>query len=197
MGSSKNSRTQKAFEAHASKALRQLVELDALIEPDADLQPRDRKHANAMQRISLPAMETAIRIAESQKGRFPEFDLGEARDAVSYERVMSAVSQSAKALASRIDTSILKRRHVTASSTLALYAALKGTARLRGDLYTDVAMLGDLVAPHRVRRRKAANPSPAQQQPAAPASVQPAKAGSAPAVAPDAAGSVTPAPVVH
>jgi hypothetical protein len=126
----------------------------------------------------------------------PDFDLGEARDAVAYERVMTAVSESAKALASRLDTSILKRRHKTASSTLALYAALKGSARMRGDLYTEVAELGDLVAPHRVRRRKTANGA-SKQQPAASTSAAPAKKGAAPATAPDAVGSVTPTPIVH
>lgn len=188
MSTQKKNRSLKAFQLHAAKAVRQLARLEQLIAPDADLQPRERHIAHGYQRVPVAAIEKAIQIA-SQQGIFPDFGLAEARDAALYERVMSEVSEAARTLASHIDTSILKRRLKPASDTLALYEALKGTARMRGDLYEHVQAMRALVSPKRKAKAKKAAADAQQPAPA------PAVASNVPAQQPDAAGGEKPAPV--
>jgi hypothetical protein len=113
--------------AQASAALRAL---SAALPLDDALPPRDANASKVSNRVSLEVLEIVASILEAAPDQYPHFDAKGARASIAYEQAMRPVADDLRALAARIDRSILKRRSKNASEALALYGTLKSVARL-------------------------------------------------------------------
>ena len=183
--------TQIGFQKSATKALAQLSEVSGALDPDTDIQPNALKAAYSLMRVPLAAIDIAVKIMQSNPGRFSDFDVAGASDAAAYERAMSQVSTQARKLADDVDISIQKRRRPAVEQTLALYASMKGVARVRGSLHSDIRELRTLVAAHVGKRKPKGTVPTAQQQQAQKQQSQPAAAAAVEATTPPPAGTVT------
>jgi hypothetical protein len=116
--------------AQAASALTALRVIATNLPLDDSLTPTALKHARATNRVPLDVMVIASNILQADQARFGDFDANEARAAVEYEQAMLPVAREARALADSIDRSVMKRRSAAATQSLALYATLKGVARI-------------------------------------------------------------------
>jgi hypothetical protein len=113
-----------------SDAVATLKQLTSELPIDDALTPKELAAAKVSNRVPLEAIAVASSVLNEAPEQFPQFDAVGTQTAVEYETTMAPVAQAARVLAERIEKSILKSRSGVANQTLALYAVMKGTARL-------------------------------------------------------------------
>jgi hypothetical protein len=106
-------------------------------------------------RVPLGVLSIAAQILNEAPALFPQFDAVEAQAALDYVTAMGPVATAASALATRLRRSVFKRRANAANQALALYAVLKGTARLPANvpMLDQVKEMGQLLTTHRKSRK--------------------------------------------
>jgi hypothetical protein len=129
----------------AANATAVLIDLATRLPIDDTLAPFELHHARVRSRIPLRALEIAADVLGDDPGRFPDFDADDARSAVTYARSMLPVAAQARALAASIERSVMKKRTRAGDQSLALYATLKGLARIEAHEKTR-AQVRDLAA---------------------------------------------------
>ena len=105
-------------------------------------------------RVPLAVMQIAAGVVSDNPSQYPQFDAAGIQSAVEYEQAMAPVAAAAQALADSIQKSILKTRGTAANQALALYAVVKGTARLPTSERSRVQVktMGKLIATRRKTR---------------------------------------------
>ncbi len=159
--------------ALAKQAMETLVKLQQSLPLDDNLLAHDRKIANIRQGVSSLAIETAVSILAEIGEKAGAFDLEGAREALVYETELSSVAEVARALADRIDTTIIKRRSKAVATTTGLYKSLQGLARSDGTVIPYMERL----APHVRRGRRSASVAGAVAPAPSASSPQPTSTG--------------------
>jgi hypothetical protein len=138
----------------AASALATLKDLDSTLPLDDALPARELVAAKIANRVPNEAMSIVSTVLNDDPTHYPQFDAAEAKAALEYEQTMSPVGDAVRALADRIDKSVLKRRSALANTTLALYVVLKGNARLPANekTRTQVKRLSTLLTTKRKSR---------------------------------------------
>lgn len=134
--------------------LARLRALASTLPLDDSLTPAELQHARMAKRIPLQALVIAAGVLEAEPARFPDFDAADARAAVDYEQTMAPIADEMRVLAASIDRSVMKRRSAAAKQSLALYATMKGVARLPANEKTrsQVKEMADLLTTNRKKR---------------------------------------------
>lgn len=136
-----------------------VITLSNASERSTALTPQRRRAAGSLAWVSSEAIQLASRLAE-QHG-LADFDVEAANDALAYERDVEPDLARLRASLRGISDSLLAKREAPARQTLAVYASLKSLARFRSDpeLLESIAMLGELIAPRRSKRKEAPVPA--------------------------------------
>jgi len=116
-------------EADVAKARDELVDVQKKLVIRPALPARARKLAAVFWTVPTEALLKAADLARTHE--VTEFDAAEAEAAASYERRVGSVLAEARILVQRLEDEMIVRREPPARATYALYAALKGLARIR------------------------------------------------------------------
>lgn len=138
----------------ASNAVASLKDLASKLPIDDALPPQAAKTARAMNRVPLEVLSIAANVLADDPSQYPQFDATEAKAAVDFEQAMGPVAQAAQALSDSLQKTVLKRRSAMATQALALYAVMKGNARLpkSEQSRTQVKAMGNLLTTNRKSR---------------------------------------------
>lgn len=143
----------------AIRAIAQIDDAEKGLPVRSDMLATEQKVARGYNPVPTSALILAAQIAEANPELVPGFDVGAVKDAVDYETAMKKVANRLRQVSRRIDRSILKTRMAPAQGALALYAALKGVARLPGNdhLHDPLQEMAQMIREPRQRgKRKAA-----------------------------------------
>ena len=143
-----------SIQTQASDALALIKEVTGKLPIDDALPPKDLQAAKVTNRVPLEVMTIASSVLNEDPTQFPQFDGAGIRSAVEYEQAMAPVAVALQVLAERVQKSVLKRRAGAANQSLALYAVMKGTARLPANeqTRTQVRTMGQLLTTNRKSR---------------------------------------------
>ncbi len=118
------------FGTPAKAAVADLKALASTLPIDDAIPPHALAQAQVSNRVPLEILSIAAAVLGEDPSQFPQFDAVLAQEALDYVDAMTPVATAARLLAARLTRSILKRRSAAAIQALALYAVLKGTARM-------------------------------------------------------------------
>ena len=136
-----------------------------------------KKRAVAYLRIPSEAIALGINVVEAQPGRFPDFDVAGAKQALAHEAAMAPVAQQCRDMAARIDEDIVAAKAKAAQQTLALYGSMKAVSRLnQGEtMLSQIRQMSVLVRTHGKHRAAAStSPAPGTTSATQPSAVAPA-----------------------
>lgn len=114
-------------------AVSSLQRLESSLDLDCAMLPDERKRLQGLGTVPAKAIAIAGNIAKQNPERFMDFDVQEMSGAVEFENEMAPLADQARAFADHLEQAIQKRRAPAASSTLALYAIVKGLGRVRAN----------------------------------------------------------------
>ncbi len=136
----------------AAKALAGLDAIEAMLDLDIVIRPKEKSQMSALNRVSDAAIDLASDIVTAMPDRFPDF--AALPDAATYVQVMTAVAARATELATHVTNSIQNQRAPAANTTLVLYGVVKHLGRLveNETMREKVAFLKEEITPRRGNR---------------------------------------------